>query len=222
MRKILAIAVHPDDETLGCGGTLLKHAANGDEIHWLIATCMTKDAGFSGADIARRKTEIKKAEKFYGFAGVHQLGFPATLADTLPVADIVSSVAAVMKRVRPDTLYLPFVGDAHSDHRVVFEAAYSCTKTFRYPFLRKILMMETVSETEFSPPVQGRAFVPNYFVDISAFMAGKLEAMSIFGTETAPHPFPRSGENIRALATFRGAASNCRCAEAFMLLKEIA
>ena len=182
MKKVLVIAVHPDDETLGCGGTLLKHVSRGDETHWLIATCMKKGSGFSETDISERGHEIGKAAKKYGFKSVHQLGIPAAAADTLPMSGIVSSIASVVRRVRPDTLYLPFMADVHSDHRVVFEVAYSCTKTFRYPFLRKILMMETISETDLAPAVRNCAFVPNYFVDISRFMSRKLASMKIFGS----------------------------------------
>jgi len=222
MNKVMVIAVHPDDETLGCGGTLLKHLHAGDEVHWLIGTSMKKGKAFSGAEVSRRGREINKVRALYGFQGVHQLGIPTTMSDTVPMTDIVSRLSSVITRVKPDIIYLPFMGDPHSDHRVFFQAAYSCTKKFRYPFIHKVLMMETLSETEFAPAVQNTVFVPNYFVDITQFLKKKLAIMGVFKSEMGAHPFPRSERNIEALAAIRGAAANCEYAEAFMLLKEVA
>lgn len=82
-------------------------------------------------------------------------------------------------------------------------------------------MMETLSETEFSPSTKEDSFIPNVFVDISQYMDKKIKIMEHFKSELAPHPFPRSERNLRALATFRGATSGCEYAESFVLLKEI-
>jgi len=106
----------------------------------------------------------------------------------------------------------------HSDHRKIFEAAYSCTKSFRYPFIKKIYMIETLSETEFAPSTKED---PNVFVDISKYMDKKIEIMKVFESEIGVHPFPRSERNLRALGTLRGATAGCEYAESFVLLKEI-
>jgi LmbE family N-acetylglucosaminyl deacetylase len=103
----------------------------------------------------------------------------------------------------------------------MFEAVYSCTKSFRYPFIRKIYMMETLSETDFALSTKEDSFVPNVFVDISEFLQKKIDIMRVFESEIADHPFPRSLRNIEALATLRGATAGCEYAESFMLLKEI-
>ena len=97
----------------------------------------------------------------------------------------------------------------------------SATKTFNNPFLTKVLMYETISETEFAPPLQENAFMPNYFVNISEFIEKKIEIMKIFESELREHPFPRSEKNIRALATIRGAQCGVEYAESFMILKDI-
>ncbi|HOI42635.1 MAG TPA: PIG-L family deacetylase [Elusimicrobiales bacterium] len=222
MNKILVVAVHPDDETLGCGGTLLKHIEAGDEVHWLIVTAMKKGKSFSAGDVSRRKKEIARVSGLYGFHAVHELGIETTKVDSLPMADLVSGISAVIGKVAPAVLYLPFMADPHSDHRAVFQTAYSCVKKFRYPCVRRVLMMETPSETEFAPAVQHASFTPNYFVDISGYLKKKLEIMRIFKTELGVHPFPRSERHIEALAVVRGAAADCEYAEAFMLLKEVA
>jgi N-acetylglucosamine malate deacetylase 1 len=219
--RVIVVATHPDDETLGCGGTLLKHRKNGDEIHWLIVTDVTPGQGFSQKKILEREGEIKKVTKMYGFKGVHRLGIPTMTVDLVPGQELIAKIAQVFQKVKPNVVYLPFQADVHSDHRKIFEAAYSCVKTFRYPFIRKVLMMEVPSETEFAPALGHCHFVPNYFVDISGFMVKKLAIMKIFKSELGEHPFPRSLKNLTALATFRGATAGCDYAESFMLLKEI-
>lgn len=219
--RILVVAVHPDDETLGCGGALLKHKAQGDEIHWLICTGMLEQEGFKKSVIDGRSREIELVAKLYGFDGTHQLEIPAMKVDEFTMSELIAKISAVVNRVLPDTIYLPFKGDVHSDHRKIFKAAYSCTKSFRYPSIKKVLMVETLSETEFAPSTKEDAFVPNYFVDISEFIEKKLQIMRIYESEISEHPFPRSERNIRALATLRGATAGCEYAESFVLVKEI-
>ena len=219
--KVLAIAVHPDDETLGCGGALLKHKANGDEIHWLIATDIKESEGFEKTTVEKREEEINKVKELFGFSSVNRLGLSTTKIDEYGMSDLISKISSIVYKVKPNIIYLPFKGDVHSDHKYIFDAAYSCTKIFRHPFIKKLYMMETLSETEFSLSTKEDSFVPNVFVDISEFMDKKIELMNIYESEIGKHPFPRSERNMRALATYRGAASGCDYAESFMLLKEI-
>ena len=136
------------------------------------------------------------------------------------MSELIDKISKAINEVRPSIIYLPFKGDVHSDHRKIFEASYSCTKAFRYPFIKKIYMMETLSETEFAPSTKEDSFIPNSFVDISEYFEKKIEIMKIFKSEVAEHPFPRSEKNIRALAVLRGATCGCEYAESFMLLKE--
>ena len=111
--------------------------------------------------------------------------------------------------------------DAHSDHRITFHSIMACTKSFRYPYIKKVLMYECLSETEFSPTLPENVFQPNFFIDISQFFEKKIEIMSVFQSELAEHPFPRSIKNIEALATYRGAYAGVKYAEAFQLIKLI-
>ena len=221
MNKVLVVAVHPDDETLGCGGTLLKHKDNGDEIHWLIATDIRESEGYDNQTVKTREDEIIKVERLFDFNSVNRLGLPTTKIDEYSMGELISKISSVFNKVKPNIIYLPFKGDVHSDHKYIFDAAYSCSKSFRYPFNKKIYMMEVLSETEFSVSTKEDSFIPNVFVDISNYMDRKIETMKIYESEMDIHPFPRSERNIRALATYRGATSNCNYAESFMLLKEI-
>ncbi|QKF91984.1 PIG-L deacetylase family protein [Campylobacter sp. CCUG 57310] len=215
--KVLVVAVHPDDETLGCGGTLLKHKENGDEIYWLICTAISKDHTYYDT----REKEIRYVEQAYGFNKVYNLRLKTMKVDEYSMSELVGKISEVINDIEPNILYLPFKSDVHSDHRKIFEAAYSCTKSFRYPFIKKLYMMEALSETEFAPSTKEDSYIPNVFVDISKFIDKKLDIMKMFKSEIGEHPFPRSERNIKALSIYRGASCGCKYAESFMLLKEV-
>ena len=216
--KIIVIAPHPDDETLGCGGTLLKHRYASDDIYWVIVT--TAGSEYSQEHIKNKYGEIGKANQIYRFTEIFDLKFPVTHIGTVDISDIIGKLMRVIRRIGPDIIYAPFPDDIHTDHQVVFNAVSSCTKWFRVPSLKKILVYETISETEFSIK-PGAFFKPNVFVNIEDYIDKKIEAMKCYASEVADPPFPRSEENIRALATRRGATCGFKAAEAFMLLKEI-
>ena len=196
---------------------MLKHKANGDKIHWLICTTLNKNHKY----YEKRKKEINKVSKLFNFNSVHNLLFETTKVDQLGINKIIDKISKIINKLKPNIIYLPFKEDVHTDHKKIFEATYSCTKSFRYPFLKKIYMMETLSETEFAPNHKKDGFVPNTFVDISKFLNEKIKIMKVYRNEIKKHPFPRSERTIRALATFRGSTSGCKFAESFILLKEI-
>lgn len=221
MKKILVVAPHPDDESLGCGGTLLKHVAAGDEVHWVIVTCIHKGDGFPESMEKRRCEEIAAVGKAYGFSRIHELGLPSTRLDSLPIRDVVGKMSKVIAEVNPETVYLPYPGDVHTDHHVVFEAAGSCTKWFRYPSVKRVMAYETLSETDFCIDPDASGFRPNVFIDISAHLERKIEILKLYGPEMGEFPFPRSERAVRAMNELRGAASGCHAAEAFVLLREI-
>ena len=207
---VLVIAVHPDDETLGCGGTLLKHKASGDEVHWLICTTIDKTNSY----YKTREDELKIVADAYKFNSVNNLRLKTMQVDEYGMSSLIDKISNVINTIKPNIIYLPFKGDVHSDHRKIFEASYSCTKSFRYPFIKKIYMMEILSETEFAPSTKEDSFIPNTFEK-------KIEIMKIFKSEISIHPFPRSERNLKSLATLRGATAGCEYAESFVLLKEI-
>ncbi len=220
-RKVLFVAVHPDDETLGCGGTILRHAASGDEIHWLIITAINVENGWDKQRVESRQKEIAVVSETYGFSSTQNLEFPTIMLDTIPMNDLISSISKVIMTVEPGIVYLPNRSDIHTDHQTAFKAVASCTKSFRYPFIKRTLMYECLSETEFAPALPSDIFVPNVFVDISAFLEKKIEIMKLYQGEQGEFPFPRSEENIKALARYRGATAGIDAAEAFVSLKEI-
>lgn len=221
MSPVLVVAPHPDDETLGCGGTILKHRQAGHPVHWLIATEMRPEEGFSETKIAERRAELDRVSDHYEFAGRHDLGLPTTRLDEVPLRDIVRVVAGVIGEVQPKVVYLPYPGDAHSDHKVVFSAAGAALKWFRAPGVERILAYETPSETGFDLDPRGDEFRPNWFVSIEGQLEDKLAAMAIYKGEMGTFPFPRSREAITVLAKLRGSQCGAQAAEAFVLLRSI-
>ncbi len=218
---VLVVAPHADDESLGCGGTLLRHLDQGDEVHWLLVTGMSIGSGFSEAQINQRKQEIAKVTGMYGFSAVHELKLPPAALDTLPKGDVVVAISSVIKQVQPQVVYTVYRNDAHSDHEVVFDAVMSATKSFRYPCVERILSYETISETDFGMKPEDGGFRPNVYFNISKFLERKLDILDVFSSEMGDFPFPRSRKALEALASLRGVQSSCDAAEAFMLLKEI-
>ncbi|MFW6046582.1 MAG: PIG-L deacetylase family protein [Candidatus Woesearchaeota archaeon] len=222
MNNILFISVHPDDETLGCGGTILKHKFLGDEINWLNITGITENHpyGYTEQKRIERQKEIEKVVNKYGFNKLINLNFPTQLLDEIQTKELITKIDEAINNIKPEIIYLINRSDIHSDHRVAFNAIYSCTKNFRKPYINKILLYETLSETEFSPALPENVFIPNVFVDISDFMNKKIEIMQLYQSEIMPGNLPRSINAIKSLAAFRGSRIGVEYAEAFMLLFE--
>jgi len=219
-RNILFVSVHPDDETLGCGGTILKHKENGDTINWLNITDVDNNHpfGFSPEQVMTRQLTIEKVKQSYEFSKCINLKLYTQLLDTKVLSFLIEKISEVIKEIQPDTLYIPNRSDIHSDHRLSFQAIYSCTKNFRYPFIKRVFMYETLSETEFAPALAENAFIPNTFVDITDYIDTKIEIMKLYETEIMPDPLPRSAHAIKGLAAFRGSRIGVQYAEAFMCI----
>jgi LmbE family N-acetylglucosaminyl deacetylase len=220
--KALVIAPHPDDETLGCGGTLLRHRVAGDELHWVIVT-RAQSPQWSEDLIVRKGTEVERVAKAYDMSSVNRLALPSTRVDTLPKAEVIDALRRPIESVRPDIVYLIHAGDVHTDHHAVFVGVLSVIKTFHMRSLgvSRILSYETLSSTEAAAQSPSNTFIPNIFHDIGSHLERKLEIMAMYHSEAQPEPMPRSPSAIRALARYRGASIGVEYAEAFMLIREI-
>ena len=220
--RVLVIAPHPDDETLGCGGTMLKHRAAGDSVSWLIVT-RGHMPQWSADVLGNKEAEIETVAAAYEFEKVFRFDFPTTLLDTISQAEIITSLSRVVAAARPDTIYLNHAADVHSDHRIVFHCVMSAVKPFNSGRhgVKRILTYETLSSTEAAPPDHAHTFLPTVFSDITNFIERKLDIMSLYTSETQPYPLPRANESIRALARFRGAAIGVEYAEALMLIRDL-
>jgi len=217
--KVLVVAPHSDDETLGAGGTLLKLKEQGNTLAWLNVTMATKEYGYTEEFVSKRKEQIKKVIEAFDFDAFYNLELEPAGLDKLSEQIFVSKVSQVFQEYQPEIIFVPYAYDVHSDHRIVSDIIYSCTKAFRYPSVKAVLEMEILSETDYAKPENG--FVPNCYVNIEEYLDKKIEIMKLYESEIKDVPFPRSEENIRSLATFRGCASGYRYAEGFKIIKMI-
>lgn len=218
--KVIVISPHPDDETLGAGGSLLRLRDARNKIYWLnITDVKMAREGYDEFFIEKRKMQIDKINKYFGFEDFFNLQFlPSELEDGIK-GELINEIGSIFDKINPDCIILPDYNDAHSDHKYVFEAAYACSKTFRRSYIKIILTMEIPSETNFGLPYN--MFKPNLYVDITDYFDKKMDALRIYDTEMGNPPFPRSEEAIRAQATIRGIEAGVLYAEAFRVIKEI-
>lgn len=214
--KILFVSPHPDDETLGCGGTILNHKKKRDKIYWHILTSIEENDEY----FLKRKKEIQKVKKYYKFDEVIQENFITGNLDTYPKKNIISKIEKLIKRIKPDMIYLPYEYDFHSDHKIVFECYKPFFKSFRYPFIKTIKQYEVLSETNLAN-IKNKIFAPNNFVDITKSLKKKITIMKMYKSEIKKFPFPRSKDTIEALAKTRGSQINVKYAEAFIILKHV-
>lgn len=217
--KLLVISPHMDDETLGAGGMMLKYAQAGEQVYWLNISNTKTEYGYPQELVDKRREQFQKVSQGLCVCDAIDLQLrPAALSSYLE-SEIIGKLGKTINKISPDILVTVFPGDIHSDHQMVFNWVKAFSKSFRMPSLKKFLLMEVLSETDFS--LSRNVFAPNFFVDISEQMEKKLEILKLYEGEIGQHPFPRSIESVRALATIRGSVAGTNYAEAFMLLREI-
>jgi LmbE family N-acetylglucosaminyl deacetylase len=223
MNRILFVSVHPDDETLGCGGAMLKCKKVGHQVFWLNLTSGTLDHpfGFTENTINKRNKTIKAVADAFSFDEYKNLEYPTQMLESIEPRLLINGIKDAYNAYKPDTVFIPNRSDIHSDHRVAFDALFSAAKNFRSSYIKEILMYETLSETEFAPALVEKAFIPNTFIDISEFMEDKIRIMQIYDTELMPDPLPRSIHAIKGLAAFRGSRIGVKYAESFQLLYRV-
>ena len=217
--RILVISPHPDDETLGAGGTIARAKREGHEVYWLNITGISEQEGFAKDVVEDKYKQIQNVNQFFGFDDMKDLRLPTTKLDLIPCGDGIGYVSSYINKVKPEVVLMADYNDAHSDHRCVFEWLHASTKVFRYPFIKYILTMEILSETNFGLPTN--PFMINVYIDISDYLETKLQALSMYKNEVGEHPFPRSMESVKALAILRGTETGVRYAEGFRLIKAI-
>ena len=220
--NVLIISVHPDDETLGCGGTILRHVAEGDTVDWVVVTA-AHEPRWSRALIEQKAGEVSAVAAAYGMRQVTRLGFRTTELDREPQNTLIDGLRGAVEATRPETVYLVHGGDVHTDHFAVFTAAMSVLKPFymKKQGVRRVLCYETLSSTEAAPPLLHRVFVPTVYREITGYLERKVEIMSLYASEVHGDPLPRGASAIRALARYRGATIAVDAAEAFVLVREV-
>lgn len=220
MGKVLVIAPHPDDEILGCGGTIARLSQSGAEV---VVAIVTRGMApqFSDEFVSNIRAEAKTSHTMVGVTETVYLDLPAAALETVPATKLNGTLAKLVQDVRPDTLFVPFVGDIHTDHQLTFLAAMVAARPRDEYAPKRIYAYETLSETNWYAPGVTPAFVPNVFIDITETLELKLDAFRCFESQVKIFPDERSIEAIRALATVRGASMYLKAAEAFMLIRQI-
>ena len=217
MTKVVVISPHPDDETLGCGGTILRHKNKKDIVHLLVFTDVFEKNGWNKKFVKSRRSEIDKLVKIYKLDSYTNLGIPTKEVDKIDLSILIDKLDKILKKLKPEIIYFPYNNDIHSDHQIISKVTAACIKPFRNSFVKKALMYEVLSETNFNI-LDNNSFKPNYYINISAYISKKLSILKIFKSEFKLHPFPRSIDAVKSLSIIRGSESNFKFAEAFKLI----
>lgn len=218
------VVAHPDDETLGCGGTIARHAAEGDRVHVLVLAA-GHSSRFDRPELAdpdavkARKADALRAADILGVSDLELLDYDDCRLDTVPLLDLVKKVERAKERAQPDIVYTHHWGDLNVDHRIISDAVLAAIRPLPQEKCRQILAFEVPSSTEWGPPSPGAAFVANFFVDISDTLDKKICAMETFRSEIRDYPHPRSARALRVAGEYRGSQVGVPAAEAFALVR---
>ena len=218
--KTLVIAPHPDDEVLGVGGTIARLSQEGTEVHIGVVTTGRPPA-FNPVGVAQVREEAKAAHAMIGVTETHWLDQPAAELSETPHAALNSAIKQLVIAVDPQTLIVPFVGDIHLDHQLIFLSSLVAARPHQAAYPATILAYETLSETNWNAPYITPAFVPQVFIDISSTLDTKIAAMQAFASQIRAAPHERSLDALRALATLRGATVHRPAAEAFVVIRHV-
>jgi LmbE family N-acetylglucosaminyl deacetylase len=215
---VLVVAAHPDDETLGCGGTIARHTAIGDQVHVLFLA--DGEAAREKTDITQRREAANRSADGLGISERIFLDWPDNKLDSVPLLDVVQSLEPHLSRLNPSIIYTHFSGDLNIDHRITAQAVMTACRPQpgSMSALKRILSFEVLSSTEWS---MNEPFVPNYWIDISTTIENKISALAAYDSEMREYPHTRSYQNVRQLAGFRGASVGIEYAEAFVLLRAV-
>lgn len=225
--NVLILAPHPDDEVLGCGGTISRYIAEGNDVYVCVVT-----SGYPPIyeeDYKRAKKngwphiqypDIMKAHKLLEVKETFFLQFPTVMLETVPRYELNGKISELVQKIMPEVVFIPHFGDMQRDHALVSEAVMVAVRPKYEGTVRYVYSYETLSETEWNIPHAANSFIPNTFVDITPFLQKKLDAMSCFTTQLCAFPNPRSLGAVEALAKLRGSTMGSQAAEAFALVRE--
>lgn len=218
--NILIVAPHPDDEVLGCGGTIAKYVSQGHDVFVCVVTKGCEPL-FAKDEVNKVRQECHEADKFLGVREIIFLDFPAAMLEKVERYKLNDALVNTIQDIKPDVVYIPHRGDMQLDHKMVVDAAMVALRPKYKHVVKKIYAYETLSETGWDVPNVTNEFIPNAYRDISEFLEKKIKAMEIFTTQLSAYPAARSLGAVKALAMYRGATVNVDAAEAFSIVREI-
>jgi LmbE family N-acetylglucosaminyl deacetylase len=219
-KRVLVVAPHPDDETLGVGGTIAKYSAQGDEVFVLMVS------GHLPPIYSRKAYEETVSEAYSAFSvlGVKKSEFleiPATMIGDQPLHEVNGRISKVVNDFNPHIVLCPYP-DRHIDHRLVFDSVMVATRPVGVgKDIEIVAAYETLSETHWNAPHIEPNFTPNWVVDISDHISEKLNALECYKSQISEFPGPRSIEAVEALAKFRGTQAGFGYGEGFHIVRMI-
>jgi len=220
--KVLVVAAHPDDETIGCGGSLSRHAKEKDEIAVITLTNgVSSREQVIEKDLVNRNIAAEKAINILGANWIAKGDFPDNAMDSIPLLEIIKFIEEIKDKFDPDIIYTHSPSDLNVDHKIVTTATLTAFRPQPGERNSEIRLFETPSATDFSVEELDGTFSPNLFINIENFWQSKLDALSCYDTEIRDYPHSRSYKKIESLAQFRGSQSGLELAEAFMLVRKI-
>jgi len=219
MKKILVVVAHPDDEVLGCGGTLLKHNKNGDEVNVFFMT--DGESSRESKNISYRKKQASEVCKQISCNKSFFNNFPDNSMDTIPLLEIAKKVEETIRIVKPDIIYSHHLDDLNVDHQLTAKSVLTATRPMTDTFVSEINCFEILSSTHYLSGTAYDTFSPNYFIDISAEISEKINLMSIYKKELQAYPNPRSKKGIEVLSNYRGMQVGLKNAEAFIQVRKL-
>lgn len=223
MVDVLVVAAHPDDEVLGCGGTLARHAAAGDRVQTIfLADGVASRQGGDDAARERRYAAARQAAQALGCLAPVFLGFPDNRLDQVPLLDVIQALEAQPATAQPRIVYTHFGGDLNVDHVIAHRVALTAFRPLPGSSLRAIYGFQTASSTEWAGIELGPAFRPTRYVGIAEFTSHKQRALQAYAEEMRPFPHARSEIGLEAMARLRGSEVGLPAAEAFTVIREIA
>lgn len=221
--KVLVIAAHPDDEILGCGGSMLRHLEQGDYVHCLImAEGLTsreeKREMFSETIYIEKLAECThKVAAAMGLHSIQLAGLPDNRMDSIDLLDVIKIIEKAISTIKPNIVYTHFEGDLNIDHQIVSKAVITACRPQVHFGVDTLLFFEIPSSTEWNFSATTIPFRPNWYCDISHLIEKKIELLNFYDQEMRKKPHPRSTESIRALHAWRGSTIVVESAEAFVL-----
>ena len=217
--SILIVAAHPDDEVLGCGGTIALHAERGDKVNivFLSDGVASRDSKGIKQELEKRKKSALNASSILETEKPKFFEFPDNKFDSVALLDIVKPLEVLINDIKPSIIYTHYYGDLNIDHRITFQAVMTACRPVPNFFVNAIYSFEVLSSTEWSYHSNEGAFSPNRFIDISSTIDKKIKAIHSYKQELNNFPHSRSIEAIEAQARLRGSSVGLNAAEAFVV-----
>jgi len=220
-KSVGIIIAHPDDEVLGFGGIILRHIAEGDNVHILFLSTglASRDHNIKEKDLLGLKKVATNVSRVLKVKNTVFENFPDNKMDTVPLLSVVKKVESFISLYNINIIYTHYNNDLNIDHSIVSRAVLTASRPVPSSKVEKVYFGETLSSTEYA--IFNKKFQPNTYFDIEKYLKKKLSIIDMYKDELRKWPHPRSKKIIKNLAELRGSEAGLKAAEAFILVRDI-